>query len=182
MRRFVAKGGYIEPLTAVLERSTYVPALNEAAYNGGDDFLGVQTYSRARIGPDGAAGPEVGIEVVKSMGYEFWPRSLESTLRRAWDVTGGEIPLLVTENGLAATNDARRTAYVHEALQGVLRCLDDGIDVRGYTYWSCLDNFEWAFGYGPRFGLVDVDRATQRRIVKPSGEWLGSIARANALP
>ena len=147
----------------------------------GDDFLGVQTYSRARIGPDGATGPEVGIEVVKSMGYEFWPRSLESTLRRASDVTRGEIPLIVTENGLAATNDARRTAYVHEALQGVLRCLDDGIDVRGYTYWSLLDNFEWVLGYRPQFGLVAVDRTTFARTVKPSARWLGQVARANRL-
>ena len=63
----------------------------------------------------------------------------------------------------------------------VLACLADGIDVRGYTYWSLLDNFEWCFGYRPRFGIIDVDRTTQRRIVKPSGEWLGRVARANAL-
>ena len=67
------------------------------------------------------------------------------------------------------------------ALEGVLACLADGIEVQGYTYWSLLDNFEWCFGYRPRFGIIDVDRATQRRIVKPSGEWLGRVARANAL-
>jgi beta-glucosidase len=53
--------------------------------------------------------------------------------------------------------------------------------VRGYTYWSLLDNFEWAFGYAPHFGLVDVDRVTQERTVKPSARWLGEVARANAL-
>ena len=84
------------------------------------------------------------------MGYEFWPQSLESTLRRAWEVTGGQLPLIVTENGIDATDDTRRIAYVQQALEGVLRCLDDGIDVRGYTYWSLLDNFEWALGYEPR--------------------------------
>jgi beta-glucosidase len=63
----------------------------------------------------------------------------------------------------------------------VQRCLASGIDVRGYFYWSLMDNFEWLFGYGPQFGLVAVDRATQRRRPKTSAEWLGGVARANAL-
>ena len=70
---------------------------------------------------------------------------------------------------------------MRRALEGVLACIADGIDVRGYTYWSLLDNFEWAFGYGPTFGLVDVDRMTQERTVKPSARWLGAVARANAM-
>ena len=63
----------------------------------------------------------------------------------------------------------------------MLDCLDDGIDVRGYIYWSLLDNFEWALGYRPTFGLVAVDRDTQARTAKPSATWLGQVARANAL-
>jgi beta-glucosidase len=145
----------------------------------GDDFLGVQTYSRTRFGPGGMLGPEEGVEVVDHMGYEFWPEALEATLRRAWRVTEGT-PLLVTENGLSSDDDDRRIAYVGRALTGVLDCLADGIDVRGYTYWSLLDNFEWVFGYAPTFGLVDVDRVTLERTVKPSARWLGEIARANA--
>ena len=70
---------------------------------------------------------------------------------------------------------------MREALGGVQACLADGIDVRGYVYWSLLDNFEWAMGYGPRFGLVAVDRSTQQRSVKPRARWLGAVARANAL-
>jgi beta-glucosidase len=69
--------------------------------------------------------------------------------------------------------------YVTEALGRVGRCLDDGLDVRGYFYWSLLDNFEWSLGYRPTFGLVAVDRETQTRTVKPSARWLGDIARAN---
>ena len=87
----------------------------------------------------------------------------------------------MTENGIGTTDDEQRIRYVGEALEGVDRCLDDGIDVRGYFYWSLLDNFEWAFGYRPRFGLVAVDRETQARTVKPSATWLGGIARANQL-
>jgi len=147
----------------------------------GDDFVGVQTYSRTRVGPNGAVGNEDGVPVLP-MGYELYPQSLEATLRRAWEVTGGQVPLLVTENGIGTEDDDQRIAYVRDALAGVLRAIADGIDVRGYTYWSLLDNFEWAFGYGPKFGLVEVDRSTFARSPKPSGRWLGSIAKANALP
>jgi len=146
----------------------------------GDDFLGVQTYSRTRIGPEGMLGGEEGVPVL-DMGYEFWPQALEATLRRAWEYTGGGVPLIVTENGIGTTDDDQRLAYVHAALEGVLRALADGIDVRGYTYWSLLDNFEWAFGYRPQFGLVAVDRDTFVRTPKPSAAWFREIARANAL-
>src|SRR5205814_948428 len=73
-----------------------------------------------------------------------------------------------------------QTRHMHEG-QHLEAAADDGIDVRGYFYWSLLDNFEWALGYMPRFGLVGVDRTTQQRTVKPSAEWLGAIARANVI-
>ena len=146
----------------------------------GDDFLGVQTYSRFRVGPTGTLPPEPGVPVL-TMGYEYWPQSLEATLRRAWDVTGGSIPLWVTENGIGTDDDSQRVAYVHQALQGVLAAIADGVDVRGYTYWSLLDNFEWAFGYGPLFGLVEVDRDTFARTPKPSAAYLAQIAAHNML-
>jgi len=114
------------------------------------------------------------------MGYEFWPEALEATIRRAWEVTHG-VPVLVTENGIGTEDDAERIEFVGRALGGVLACLADGIDVRGYVYWSLLDNFEWALGYRPTFGLVAVDRITQARRPKPSARWLGAVARANAL-
>ncbi|HET6810825.1 MAG TPA: family 1 glycosylhydrolase [Acidimicrobiales bacterium] len=146
---------------------------------GGDDFIGVQTYSRGRIGPKGPLGPEKGVEVTQ-MGYEFWPEALEATIRRAHERTGG-LPVVVTENGIGTADDERRIEYVRRALEGVGRCRDDGIDVRGYVYWSTMDNFEWALGYVPTFGLVAVDRETFERRPKPSAEWLGRIARSNAL-
>jgi beta-glucosidase len=148
---------------------------------GGDDFLGVQVYSRMRIGPKGWAGGEAGVPVL-DMGYEFYPASLGHCLRRAWDYTGGALPLLVTENGIGTTDDEQRIDYIRQALEGVLSAVADGIDVRGYTYWSLLDNFEWALGYKPRFGIANVDRATFARSAKPSAAWLTSVAAANALP
>ena len=144
---------------------------------GGDDFIGVQTYTRDRVGPDGSMGPEPGVPVTQ-MGYEFWPEALEGTIRRAWSKTGG-LPVLVTENGVGTTDDNARIDYIGRALVGVKRCLDDGIDVRGYTYWSLLDNFEWVLGYVPTFGLTEVDRTTFGRRLKPSARWYGAIARAN---
>jgi len=144
-----------------------------------DDFLGLQCYSRMRFGPYGILDPERDVRITQ-MGYEFWPQALEATLRYAWNLTGG-VPLLVTENGIATDTDAERIEYVEQALSGVLASLADGIDVRGYVYWSLLDNFEWILGYRPTFGLVAVDRATQARTVKPSARWLGDIARANAM-
>jgi beta-glucosidase len=146
---------------------------------GGDDFIGVQTYTRARVGPEGSLGGEEGVPTTQ-MGYEFWPEALEGTIRRAWEKTGG-LPVYVTENGIGTDDDQARINYVRRALFGVKRCLDAGIDVRGYFYWSLLDNFEWVLGYGPTFGLVEVDRQTFERRPKPSATWLGGIARANAV-
>jgi beta-glucosidase len=145
----------------------------------GDDYIGVQTYSRTRVGPDGTLGPEDGVERTL-MGYEFWPEALEATIRRAWEVTE-QTPILVTENGIGTDDDTRRIEYVRRALHGVRRCLDDGIDIRGYTYWSALDNFEWALGYEPTFGLIAVDRTTFARTPKLSAAWLGEIARTGTL-
>jgi beta-glucosidase len=144
-----------------------------------DDFIGVQTYTRQRVGPQGLLGQEQGVETTQ-MGYEFWPEALPATIRRAWEVCG-DLPIIVTENGIGTSDDARRTEFVRRALMGVSECLAEGIDVRGYFYWSALDNFEWMFGYQPTFGLIAVDRETQERTAKESARWLGSIARANGL-
>ena len=141
-------------------------------------MVGVQTYSRVRFDASGPIGPEPGVPTL-IMGYEFWPEALEATIRYAAGRAG--VPVYVTENGIGTTDDTQRLEYVRRALAGVARCLRDGLDVRGYFYWSLMDNFEWLFGYGPQFGIVAVDRATQMRRPKPSAEWLGAIARANGM-
>jgi beta-glucosidase len=143
-----------------------------------DDFIGVQTYTRARFGPNGAVGPEDGVRLTQ-MGYEVWPDALEACIRRATEVTDG-VPIFVTENGIGTDDDDLRIDYVSKALRGVQHCIADGIEVLGYTYWSLMDNFEWAHGYRPTFGLIGVDRATFERHPKPSATWLGQIAKANA--
>jgi len=144
----------------------------------GDDFIGVQCYSRTHFGPDGQApnDPEV---PTTEMGYEYWPQGVEYCIRRVAAVTG--LPVLVTESGIATDDDAERIAYLTETLQGVHRCLEDGVDVRGYFVWSLLDNFEWSHGFRPKFGLHSVDPLTFARHPKPSASWFGAVARANGL-
>jgi beta-glucosidase len=143
----------------------------------GDDFVGVQTYSRFRFGPQTMLPPEM---EVTQMGYEFYPEALEATIRQAARVAG--VPVIVTENGVAGDDDARRVEFIQRAVKSVANCLKDGIDVRGYTYWSAFDNFEWMQGYKMKFGLIGVDRQTQARTVKPSARWLGSVGRSGLLP
>ena len=142
------------------------------------DFLGVQNYSGIAVGPMGPIEPGPEAERTQ-MGYAYRPDALEHAIRRAAGVTG--LPVFVTENGIGTADDARRIDFIDAALRGVASCLGDGVDVRGYFYWSLFDNFEWGLGYRPTFGLVAVDRETQVRTVKPSARHLGAIARANAL-
>ena len=96
----------------------------------GDDFIGVQCYERTVLGPDaGPSSPQPGTRLTQ-MGYEYWPQVVEYTVRRAAAYTG--LPVLVTENGLATEDDAERIEFITTALQGLHRCIADGVDVRGY--------------------------------------------------
>lgn len=141
-----------------------------------DDFVGVQTYSRQIFGPTGQIQPAEGTELTLT-GDEFYPEALAATIRYAHTATGR--PVFVTENGVATANDERRQVYVERALRGVANCLHEGINVRGYIYWTALDNFEWMFGYRPTFGLIAVNRQTQERTIKPGARWLGQVALAS---
>ena len=143
----------------------------------GDDFVGIQTYGRTVYGPDGHAPAPEGV-ATNQMGEEIYPQGLEATIREAWRVAG--IPVIVTENGLATEDDTQRVAYLKTAVDGVASCIADGIDVRGYIAWTAFDNFEWIFGYRPKFGLIAVDRSTQERTPKDSARWLGNLAREHA--
>lgn len=141
-------------------------------YIQGDDFLGVQNYTRTLVGaeedlpvPDGAERTQ--------MGYEYYPQALEHVIRKvAKDFHGN---LMVTENGVSCGDDARRVNFINVATDGVARCIADGIPVKGYFYWSLMDNFEWQMGYRMTFGLIAVDRATMERRPKNSLYHLGSL-------
>ncbi|MFF1253833.1 glycoside hydrolase family 1 protein [Pseudarthrobacter sp. NPDC058329] len=143
----------------------------------GDDFVGIQTYGRTVYGPDGHAPAPDGVPT-NQMGEEIYPQALAATIREAARIAG--IPVMVTENGLATEDDTQRVDYLGVAVDCVASCLADGIDVRGYIAWTAFDNFEWVFGYGPKFGLIAVDRETQERTPKESARWLGRQAQVHA--
>lgn len=144
----------------------------------GDDFFGLQNYTREVYGPEGLVRPAPDAELTQ-MKYEYYPEALANVVRRvAKDLS---IPIMVTEHGIATDNDERRIAFITTALEGLHECIREGIDVRGYLHWTTFDNFEWNAGYSMTFGLIAVDRSTQERIVKESARLLGRIALANAL-
>ncbi|RZT09285.1 aryl-beta-glucosidase [Duganella sp. CF402] len=154
----------------------YLPWFKAVSEHG--DFVGVQTYTRALVSPEGELPTPAGARLT-SNGMEFWPEALGATIR--YTAEHVKLPIYVTENGISTDDDKQREEYIQRALKGVAGCLRDGIDVRGYLHWSLLDNFEWIFGYKPHFGLIAVDRATMRRTIKPSARLLGSIARKNSI-
>jgi len=137
----------------------YLPTIRE------DDFLGVQNYTRSLVGTDGQLPIPEGAELTQ-MDYEFYPEALEHVIRKVHEEFSGE--LIVTENGIATADDTRRIEFIRRAAQGVKNCIADGIPVKGYCYWSLLDNFEWQKGYSMTFGLIAVDRRTQSRYPKAS--------------
>ena len=144
----------------------------------GDDFIGVQCYTRHVVGPDGVIEPDPDARRTL-MGYEFYPECTGATVRRAAEVTG--LPVYLTENGIGTERDEERIEYLDRAIRSAHGALADGVDLRGYFCWSLLDNFEWVFGYRPTFGLVEVDRSTFKRTPKPSAAFFGGVATANAI-
>jgi len=144
----------------------------------GDDFIGVQNYERALWGDKGRLPIPKG-STVNWSGAEVWGPSLGGAVRYAHAATG--VPVLVSEHGVGTDDDSIRAKFIPEALAGLKAAIDDGVPVLGYCHWSLLDNFEWVFGYKPKFGLVQVDPVTFARTPKPSAAVYGAIARRNAL-
>lgn len=142
-----------------------------------DDFIGVQTYTVEHVGPDGIAFPVPEGERVTQMGWLFAPEALGESVRLAWEVAG--VPVIVTENGIATEDDAERVEYYERSMAAVKAAREDGVDVRGFFAWSLLDNFEWAMGFEPAFGLVEVDPVSFARTPKPSAAWLRSVVEAS---
>jgi beta-glucosidase len=161
------------------------------------DFLGVNYYMPSVVGaePAGRRLPGTdrafGIETESRrtiMGWPIDPSGLRDLLLRVHHDYG--IPTMVTENGMAdhdvavdgRVHDDARIDYIHGHLGAVLDAVAAGADVRGYFEWTLLDNFEWAWGYDKRFGLVHVDFDDQARTVKDSARWYADVAARNALP
>jgi len=151
------------------------------------DFVGLQTYFRQIVRFDpfalGTWGQEIphqerGSGELTEMGWEVWPENLYHLLKQ-FGAYPGVRRIIVTENGAAfpdvvegdRVHDPKRLQFIQDHLAQVLRARREGVPVEGYLVWSLMDNFEWAEGYKPRFGLVYVDYPSQKRILKDSGRW-----------
>lgn len=145
------------------------------------DWLGVQYYRKNWVDPAVRTlfrEPPAGT-VLTQMGWAVHPDGLRQMLHRA-SKTG--LPLYVTENGIATEDDAERTDYIESHLRAVAQARAEGADVRGYLHWSAFDNFEWAEGYRPKFGLIAVDRDNDfRRMPKPSAHAFARLARTGSI-
>lgn len=188
----VLKGSYPEDMLSFFGRHGALPDISPSDLDelaaSPSDFLGFNYYFRKIVKAD-AAVPIIGFSEVKpsgsaytDMGWEIYPRGLyELCMRIKADY--GDPRMAVTENG-AAFPDSRREGgliadedrldFLKEHIAQARRAIEDGARLEGYYAWSLLDNFEWAFGYGKRFGIVGVDYATQRRVMKKSALWYKS--------
>jgi beta-glucosidase len=121
---------------------------------------------------------------------EIFPHGIYEILMRIWNDYTPSCDIMITENGIPVPDgldfdgrvrDERRIRYIHDHLAQVRQAIRDGVPVKGYFHWSLMDNFEWAFGYGPRFGLVYVDYKTQKRTIKDSGRWFRQVIKKNGI-
>lgn len=154
------------------------------------DFVGVNYYSRERVRSPLLPPLQASDAPVErtGMGWEVYPPGLTEVLEFAASRTGA-LPLYVSENGAAypldpadPTRDPQRVEFLCRHLEAALDAIEHGVPLAGYFAWSLLDNFEWAFGYEHRFGIVHVDYETLERRVRDSGRFWGAAARANAVP
>lgn len=153
------------------------------------DFFGLQYYVHSRVkfklgGSYFNLGEEVGIEtsenaIVTEMGWEIYPDGIYHALKKLQKY---KLPIIITENGIADKRDEHRADFVRDHLINVHKAIQEGVDVRGYLYWSLMDNFEWIFGRRPRFGLVEIDyeKDLERRVRK-SALYFSKICKNNAV-
>lgn len=135
------------------------------------DFVGINYYfSDYYTGLFGRHNPKV---PVSDVGWYMEPEGLYPLLLRAW--AHYKRPLYITENGLADEQDEYRRWWIEETIVAMQRALSEGVDLRGYLHWSLLDNFEWKYGWWPKYGLVAVDREHgMKRTIRPSAKWLAN--------
>jgi beta-glucosidase len=189
----VLKGRYPDDMHAVYEERIgaldFIRDGDLETIASGSDFVGVNYYTRRvmRAAPGREPFPwevvTLGDVPMTGGDWEIVPAAFTDLLLRLRD-DYGDVPVLITENGgifPEPLHDARRIEYLRGHLAAVHDAIAEGVPVQGYYHWSLMDNFEWALGFGPRFGLVHVDYETQQRTVKDSGRWYAEVARANGL-
>ena len=143
------------------------------------DFIGANYYTHVHLGLFGRRKHSATNHQVTDVGWGIHPEGLERVLL---ELRSYKKPIYITENGLADAQDTRREKFIKDHLYYTYRAISQGADVRGYLHWSLIDNFEWAEGYGPRFGLVEIDREDfLRRKVRYSAIKYAEICKHNYL-
>ncbi len=175
------KHSIIEQLAVILN-DTLANHLFYFFTKGTHDFLGINYYFHSRFRHEGLVPETVGSQPqthdVSDLGWEIYPEGIFDVLTDLSD----DIPIYITECGIATTNDDRRNRFLIAYLQEVNRAIKSGVNVRGFFYWSLLDNFEWQRGFDPRFGLVEVDYLTFERRIRPSALVYTDIIQHNGIP
>ncbi|MBI2450798.1 MAG: glycoside hydrolase family 1 protein [Parcubacteria group bacterium] len=152
---------------------------NQKFYNltgGKNDFLAVNYYFHNKIKFPFYIKNEN--KIVSDLGWEIYPEGIYHILK---NLAQYKLPIYVTENGVADSQDFLRENFIKEHLRYVHKAISEGVDVRGYFYWSLLDNFEWDKGFWPRFGLVEINYKTMERKIRQSAEFYAQVAKNNYL-
>ncbi len=143
---------------------------------GNHDFLTVQYYFHNRLKFPGKIKNKN--RVMSDLGWEIYPEGIYHILK---NLKKYNLPIYITENGLADADDDQRGRFIQEHLRWVYKAIQENVNVKGYFYWSLLDNFEWDKGFWPRFGLVEVDYRTQERKIRSSAWKYAKICQNNEL-
>lgn len=140
------------------------------------DFIGLNYYFHNRI--KGLKFNQNENKEITDLGWEIYPRGIFYVLK---NLKKYQKPIYITENGLADTNDEKRSQFIFETLKNISEATDEGVDVRGYFYWSLMDNFEWGKGFWPKFGLLEIDRKSLERKSRHSAYFYKDIIMENGI-
>lgn len=136
------------------------------------DWLGVNYYFSDRVYGYRVHNPD---QRLSDLGWDLSPENIQYALERLHEKY--RLPMMITENGLADSQDAQRQWWITQTLMAMQKAMANGVQLEGYLHWSLLDNFEWDKGKWPRFGLVAVDYKTSKRTLRPSAIWFGKIIK-----
>ena len=140
------------------------------------DFFALNFYFQNSVGIKGIKNEN---DKVTDLGWWFKPEAIGLLMKEIYEKY--KLPILITENGIAAKNEERRIEWIERTVKAMSECIQSDVEIIGYLYWSLLDNFEWSDGFSPRFGLVSIDSDTKKRSIKDGGKYYSQIIENNGI-